>query len=313
MLALAVRRLLSLIPILFIVSVLVFALGQLIPGDPAVALAGDQASAELIESIRQQLGLDRPLWEQYGQWLLNALRGDFGTSLQTSQSVSGEIFRSLPNTLFLAFSSLLAAVLIGGTLGIIAAVRPHGIVDKVVTSLASLFVAIPSFVFALVFVAVFAIGMGVLPATGFRLPSEGLGEAFRFVLLPALALGSGGAGEFAFQVRSAVRASLGAEYTLALQSRQISRGRVVFLHGLRNAAIPLTTVMALIFNHILGATVVVEIIFAIPGMGALAVSAVSNADLPVIQGVVIVFAVLTLLANLISDLLYGVLDPRVRS
>lgn len=313
MLALVVRRLLSLIPILFIVSVLVFALGQLIPGDPAVTLAGEHASAELIESIRQQLGLDRPLWEQYGNWLLNALRGDLGASIQTGRSVSAEIFTALPKTLYLAFASLIAAIIIGGTLGIIAAVRPEGIVDKVITALASLFVAVPSFVFALVFVVVFAIAWGVLPATGFRLPSDGFGESIRFVILPALALGFGSAGEFAFQVRSAVRVSLGSEFTLALQSRQVSRGRVIFVHGLRNAAIPLTTVLALIFNHVLGAAVVVEIIFAIPGIGALAVSAVSNSDLPVIQGVVIVFAVLTLMANLISDILYGVLDPRVRA
>lgn len=313
MLALVSRRLLSVIPILIIVSVLVFSLGQLIPGDPAVTLAGEQASAELIETIRQQLGLDRPLWEQYGQWLANALRGDLGVSIQTSQSVTGEVLSSLPKTLFLVFSSLLVAVVVGGTLGASAAVRPHGAIDRVVTSLAGFFVAVPSFVIALVLVAVFSIGLGLLPATGFRLPSDGMGEAVRFVVLPALALGFGSAGEFAFQVRSAVRASLESEYTLALQSRQVSRLRIIFKHGLRNAAIPLTTVLALIFNHILGAAVVVEIIFAIPGIGALAVSAVTNSDLPMIQGVVIVFAVLTLLANLTCDLLYGVLDPRIRT
>lgn len=313
MVALAARRLLSMIPILIIVSVIVFALGQLIPGDPAVALAGEQASAELIEQIRQQLGLDRPLWEQYGSWLAGAATGDLGNSLQTGRSVTTEVLGSLPKTLFLVFASLIVAVVVGGTLGTIAAVRPHSVADRIVSALASFFVSVPSFVFALVLVAVFSIGLGVLPATGFRLPQDGLGDAIRFVLLPSIALGLGSAGEFAFQVRSAVRASLGSESTLALQSRQISRGSIIFKHGLRNAAIPLTTVLALIFNHILGAAVVVEIIFAIPGIGALAVSAVTNSDLPMIQGVVIVFAVLTLLANLISDLLYGILDPRVRS
>jgi peptide/nickel transport system permease protein len=311
--ALAARRLLSMIPILIIVSVIVFALGQLIPGDPAITLAGEHASAELIARIREQLGLDQPLWKQYVDWLAHAATGDLGTSIQTARPVTTEVLKGLPATLFLAFSSLLIAVILGGALGTVAAVRPKGLADRVVTALASLFVSVPGFVFALILVAIFSIGLGLLPATGFRLPSQGVGDAVRYVVLPAIALSLGSAGEFALQVRSAVRASLGSEYALALQSRQVGRARIVFRHSMRNAAIPLTTVIALLFNHILGAAVVVEIIFAIPGIGALAVSAVTNADLPMIQGVVIVFAVLTLLANLICDLLYGVLDPRVRS
>lgn len=311
MFAMVARRLAMMVPILLIVSVLVFGLGQLIPGDPAISLAGEQATAELVQQIRDRLGLGRPLWEQYAVWLGHAVHGDLGLSIQTSASVSAEVLSRWPNTLFLVLSSLAVTIVLGGSIGTVAAVRPNGSVDIVLTSVASFLVAVPSFVIALLLVAVFAIGLDWLPATGFRLPSEGAEDALRFVLLPAIALGAGSAGEFAFQVRAAVRSSLTAEYTLALQSRQIRDSRIIFKHGLRNAAIPLSTVLALIFTHILGAAVVIEIIFAIPGIGNLAVSGVQNSDLPVIQGVVLVFAVLTLLVNLFCDVLYGLLDPRV--
>ena len=309
---LVVYRLASMVPLLLIVSLIVFGLSQLIPGDPAVALAGEHATPELIAKIRSELGLDQSLPAQYLDWLRAALTGDLGHSIQTTEPVRDAVLNRLPATLYLVAVSMVVSIALGGALGVTAAVRAGRGADRILSACASFLVAVPSFVLGLFLVLVFALYLGWAQATGFLLPDAGLGESLRSVALPALALGAGSAGEFALHVRSAVRTSLDAEHTLALQSRDVPMKQIVFKHGLRNAAIPLTTVLALIFQHLLGASVVIEVMFAIPGMGTLGVDAVQHRDLPMLQGVVIVLAVTVLLANLLSDVLYGLLDPRTR-
>ncbi|MFB6675064.1 ABC transporter permease [Streptomyces sp. NPDC056390] len=309
---LVLPRLAAMIPLLLIVSIIVFGLGQLIPGDPALTLAGENASPELIAHIRVELGLNHPPAIQYLDWVRHVTAGDLGNSLQTDEPVLGAVLSRLPVTLYLVCVSMVVAIVPGGALGIVAAVRTGGTADRLLSAAASVLVAVPSFVIGLFLVLLFAVHLGWADATGFLLPDAGLSASLRSSALPAIALGAGSAGEFALHVRSAVRASLEAEYTLALRSRGISTPRIVLKHALRNAAVPLTTVLALIFQHLLGASVVIEGLFAIPGMGTLGVDAVQHRDLPLLQGVVLVLAVTTLLANLLSDVLYGLLDPRTR-
>lgn len=309
---LVLPRLAAVIPLLLIVSMIVFGLSQLIPGDPAITLAGENATPELVAQIRTDLGLDRPLAVQYLEWAGHALTGDLGNSIQTTESVLGAVTSRLPVTLYLVGVSMVVAIVLGGALGATAAVRAGSTADRLLSACASFLVAVPSFVIGLFLVLIFALNLGWADATGFLLPDQGLPASLRSTALPAIALGAGSAGEFALHVRSAVRASLEAEHTLALRSRDIAMSRIVFKHALRNAAIPLATVLALIFQHLLGASVVIEVLFAIPGMGTLGVDAVQHRDLPMLQGVVLVLAVTVLLANLLSDLLYGLLDPRTR-
>lgn len=309
---LVLPRLAAMIPLLLIVSVIVFGLGQLIPGDPAITLSGENASPELIARIRAELGLNRPPVLQYLDWVAHVVAGDLGMSLQTAEPVLDAVLNRLPVTLYLVGVSMVVAIVLGGALGVVAAVRTGHAAERLLSGVASFLVAVPSFVIGLFLVLVFALQLGWADATGFVLPDAGLSASLRSSALPAIALGTGSAGEFALHVRSAVRASLDAEYTLALRSRGVSTSRIVLKHALRNAAVPLTTVLALIFQHLLGASVVIEALFAIPGMGTLGVDAVQHRDLPLLQGVVLVLAVTVLLANLLSDVLYGLLDPRTR-
>ncbi|MBB3009876.1 ABC transporter permease [Cupriavidus alkaliphilus] len=306
------RRLMAMAPMLFVLSLLVFGLSRLIPGDPAVVIAGESATPQLVEQIRRDLGLDLPAWQQYAAWLRRVVQGDLGHSLFDGQSVALSVAQRLPVTLLLVGAAMLVSCGVGLAGGILAGAFAGRLPDRIISTAAAVMISVPGFVLGLFLVLVFSIGLKWFPATGFRPPAESFAGFVHALVLPMLALGSAGAGELVIHTRSAVIAALDAQHTAALRSRGLPERTIVLKHALRNAAIPLSTVIGLIFQHLLGASVVVEILFAVPGIGSLAVAAVQNRDIPVVQGVVLALAVLVLLTNLFIDVLYSFLDPRTR-
>jgi len=312
MLRLVVRRLFTTVPLLIVVSLGVFVLLQFVPGDPAYTIAGETASLEQVERIREELGLNEPLVGRYLSWLGDAVQGDLGTSLFSSQSVAEAVLARLPATLSLTFVSLLIALVLGVTAGDIAAVRPGGFIDRGVTTIASIGLSVPSFWLGLLLVTVFARWVHWLPPTGYVPFTESPVDWLRSLLLPGLALGLSASAAIARQTRSALVEVLQRDYITAALARGMSFRRVVLKHGQKNAAIPLLTVVGLQAVALLGGSVVVEQVFAIQGIGTLAITSVSRRDLSMIQGIVVLSAVVVVLVNLVIDLLYGYVNPKAR-
>jgi peptide/nickel transport system permease protein len=307
------RRLLSLIPVLLMVSLGVFSLVLLVPGNAAQTLAGgEQATEERIREVEAELGLDDPVIEQYGRWLRGAVVLDFGDSLLNRQSVSGEIGSRFPVTLSIAVAAMTVALLIGVPLGILAGTRPGSGVDKAGVLAASLGVAIPNFWMAIILVSFLAIDHNWLPALGFTRITEDPGEFLRSVTIPAIALGTSAAAALARQLRAGMVDVLGSDYVRTSWALGSGTRTVVGKHGVRNAAIPAVTVMGLQLTVLLGGTVIIERIFSIRGLGTYMYDGVLSYDLPVIQGCVVVFVLVHLLVNLLVDISYGLLNPRVR-
>ncbi|HEY7550559.1 MAG TPA: ABC transporter permease [Hyphomicrobiaceae bacterium] len=305
------RRLWQLLPIAVFATFVVFSLLQLVPGDPAVTLAGDYASKERIEEIRTLYGLDQPLLVQYGVWLWHAVRGDLGTSLLSSAPVFDLIGQRMPNTILIALYALLIAASVGISLGVLAATRVGSRVDTFVTSIASLGVALPSFWLAILLVATFSLGMHIFPATGAQPLTVNPGEAIRHATLPAVALAVGVIAELTRQVRSALIEVLGSQYVRTLRAKGLGPMAILWKHGLRNISVTLLTLIGLQVNRLFSGAVVIEAVFAIPGAGNLVAYSAINKDFPVVQGVVLVFVVIVLLVNLTVDVLSALLDPRV--
>lgn len=305
------RRLLQAIPVLLLATFFVYGLLKLVPGDIAVALAGDNATEERIAEIRQIYGLDRPFLVQYGAWLWNAVQGDLGRSLMSGEAVVTSIARSLPNTLLIVVMALGFAMLIGIPLGIVAASRPNSRLDGAIMSVASLGVAIPNFWLGMILVSVFSLNLYWFPATGSVPFGQDPLDAIWHALLPALALASGGISEVARQLRSSLVEVLSSQAVRTLRAKGLPRWQILWKHGLKNVGINLITVITLLANRLLAATVVVEAVFAIPGLGSLIVNAALSRDFPVIQGVVVVMVLIVIAVNLAADVLYGFLDPRV--
>lgn len=308
---LAVRRLLQALPVLVFATFVVFGLLKLVPGDIAVALAGDNASDARITEIRHLYGLDRPFLVQYGHWIGHALQGDLSKSLMSGEAVSTSIARCLPNTALIVAMALLFALVVGIPLGILAAAKRGGPIDAVVMTIASMGVAIPNFWLAMIGIAFFALELNWLPATGSVPLSEDPWGALQHALLPALAIAAGGVAEVARQLRSSLVDILSSPHVRTLHAKGLSPANILWKHGLKNVGINLLTVVTLLANRMLGATVVVEAVFAINGLGNLIVHGALARDFPVVQGVVFVMVLIVIGINLLADMLYGVLDPRV--
>lgn len=307
-----INRLLLSLPLLIVVSIFIFVIARIMPGDPVLAIVGDNATPELVSRIRGELGLDQPLLFQYLAWLRAAVIGDLGKSLYNGENVLEAIATRLPVTLYVVFVALSIAVVLGIVIGTLSALLDNRWVGRFIASSAVLTLSVPNFVICLVLILAFSLKLGWLPATGFRYPSDGVWASLQTIALPAITLGLAGGAELVLHTRSAVRASLEAEYTAALRSRQIPLPRILFRHCLRNAGIPLITIVALVFQHLLGAVVVIEVLCAIPGIGSLSVAAVQTRDVTMLQGIVVCLAVVVLAVNLITDVLYIVIDPRTR-
>lgn len=305
------RRLLQAIPVILLATFIVFGLLKLVPGDIAVTLAGDNATDARIAEIRSMYGLDQPFLVQYGGWLMNAVQGDLSKSLLSGEAVLTSIARCLPNTMLIVVLALMLAMAIGIPLGILAASRPGGWIDGFVMSVASLGVAIPNFWLAMLLVAWLSLSMGWLPATGSVPFTENPWESLRHAILPAVALASGGIAEVARQLRSSLVEVLSSQQVRTLHAKGVGPASILWKHGLKNVSVNLLTVISLLANRILAATVVVEAVFAIPGMGGLIVHAAIQRDFPVVQGVVFVMVLIVVSINLLTDVLYSVLDPRI--
>ncbi len=300
-------------PVIVLSTFIVFGLLKLVPGDVAVTLAGDNASDQRIAEIREIYGLNQPFLLQYGTWLFKALHGDLSNSLVSNEAVLSSIARCLPHTLLIVGLALLMALMIGIPLGIAAAMKPGGWVDGTVMAIASLGVAVPNFWLGMLLVAFFSLQLNWLPATGAVSLAQDPGAALSHAILPALALASGGIAEVARQLRSSLVEILSSQQVRTLHAKGLPPSSILWRHGLKNVSVNLLTVISLLANRMLAATVVVEAVFAIPGMGGLIVNAAMHRDFPVVQGVVFAMVLIVVSLNLLTDILYSVLDPRISS
>jgi peptide/nickel transport system permease protein len=308
------RRLLYFIPVIFLVTVVVFSITMLLPGDPAMAFLGEANMRDKVayEAMRQELGLDRPLPVQYVRWLGKALQGDLGRSVRTHEAVTAALAARLPVTLELAAVSLGIALLIAIPVGILSATRPNSTLDTVATVMAVSGVALPEFFVGILLIYVFAVGLQLLPPSGFVPLSAGLWPNLKSILLPALSLGLALNAVTMRQVRASLIEVMGEDYITVARAKGLSEGTVIRIHALKNAMIPVITVIGLQVGRLFGGTVVVETIFAFPGMGRLAADSIFFRDFPALQGVVLVMALAVLVCNLLTDALYAYVDPRIR-
>jgi peptide/nickel transport system permease protein len=306
------RRLAVLVPTLLVVSVLIFSLQQLLPGDPAIALAGEEHDPAVVAAIRARYHLDRPLVVQYGIWLGNVLRGNFGESLRNRIPVAELVASKLPVTVELALCSMLIALLIGLPAGIVSAARKGTPIDVAANLVALSGLSVPHFWLGIMLILLFAVRLGWLPASGYVPPWENLPRNLLTILLPSFVLGTGVAGVMMRHTRSAMLQTLNADYVRTARAKGVSERLVVLKHALRNALIPVITLGAIEFGRLLSGAVLTEQIFAIPGFGKLLVDGVLNRDYAVVQAVVLVSASLYLVLNLLADILYFLVNPRLR-
>ena len=306
------RRIIGTIPILILVGLITFLLIHLTPGDPAAVVAGENASQEAIEAARHRLGLDQPFLVQFWHWLVGVSTGNLGTSFTSGRPVTALIFDRLPITLSLAAGATLVGLGLSIPLGVFAAIQRGSWLDRATIFTTSLGIAAPEFFIGLLLVLVVALQFGWLPATGYIPFADDPGEWLARLTLPSITLGVGVAAELARQVRGAMIDVLSRDYIQTARAKGLSTLSIIVKHGLKNAAIPVVTVLGLQIRRLLGGAVIVEQIFAMNGVGSLAVRAVFLRDLPVLLGVALVTAVVVLLVNLLVDLSYGYFDPKVR-
>jgi peptide/nickel transport system permease protein len=306
------RRVAVLVPTLFFVSVLIFSLQQLLPGDAALALAGEERDEAAVAAIRARYHLDRPAPVQYAIWMGKVLRGDLGESLRNRLPVTELLASKLPVTLELAFFSMLIALAIGIPAGVLSAARPGSLADLAANFVALSGLSVPHFWLGIMLILLFAVRLGWLPASGWVPPWESLGRNLTTILLPSIVLGTGVAGVMMRHTRGAMLQTLSADYVRTARAKSVPERWVILKHALRNALIPVITLGAIEFGRLLSGAVLTEQIFAIPGFGKLLVDGVLNRDYAVVQGVVLVSAGLYVLLNLLADVLYFIANPRLR-
>ena len=311
MLKLILRRLVDLIPTLLVVATTVFIITRMIPGDPAAVLLGPQASPDEIAKMRESLGLNQPMYLQYIDFLGSLLQGDLGTSLGYHQPVLSLILERFPNTLLLSVCALAIALLIGIPAGIISATKQYSAWDYTVMILSLVGVSMPIFWLGVMLVLYFSVHLGWLPATGMGSLSEGFGSVITHLVLPSIALSTIPMATFARITRSSMLEVIRQDYIKTARAKGLREFFVVWKHALKNAMTPLLTVMGMQISSMLGGAVLTETIFSWPGMGRLVVDAIENRDFVVVQGTVLFIAVIFVLINLLVDILYTVVNPRV--
>ncbi len=307
-----VRRLLLMLPVALIVSFLTFMTIHLVPGDPARVLLGESATPQTVAALRAQLGLDKPLPVQFGLWLWQALHGDLGQSIQLQQPVSQAILQRLPVTLELGFCSLFFSLLLALPLGVYSALHQDTWIDWLVNIVSLLGTAIPSFVAGLVLIFFFAVSLRIFPPGGYvSFADDPLGNV-RDLILPVIALGAGSVAVNMRQIRASMIEAMSQDYVRTARAKGVRERRISYVHAFRNAIIPLLTIVGLQAGAILAGTFVVETIFLWPGVGQLAVTSILAKDYPLVQGIVLLSALAYMVANLLVDIGYAVLDPRIR-
>ncbi|MEG3128967.1 ABC transporter permease [Pantoea cypripedii] len=312
MLELIVKRLLLAIPTLLLVSIMVFALQKLLPGDPVLAMAGEERDPAVIAQLRAEYHLDDPIPTQYFAWIGSALKGDLGMSLRTKEPVTALIASKLPVTLELSLLAMLIALLIGISMGIIAAVRKDSWVDHTTNFVALSGISVPHFWLGILLILLFSVHLQWLPASGFVPVSEDMAQNLKTLLLPALVLGTGLAATLMRHTRASMIAVLKADYIRTARAKGLLAPKVVLKHAFRNALMPIVTLTTLLFGELLGGAVLTEQVFTLPGFGKMIVDAVFNRDYAVVQGVVLVVAIGFLLLNLLADVLYLLINPKMR-
>ena len=313
MLAVIAKRLLQIVPTLFFVSVLIFCLQQLLPGDPALVMAGEEKDPEVIEQIRRQYRLDRPIPIQYFYWIKGVVTGDLGESMRLRVPVLDLIAQKLPVTLQLATMAMAIALLIGVSAGVVSAVKKDSWLDYVANVLALSGISTPNFWLGIMLILLFAVHLGWLPASGYVSPFEDWRQSLATTIMPAFVLGNSIAGVIMRHTRGAMLQALQSDYVRTARAKGLSGRAVVLKHAMRNALTPVITLGALEFGTLLSGAVLTEQIFTIPGFGKLVVDAVFNRDYAVVQGVVLVTATLYILRNLLADLGYILINPRLRA
>ncbi len=299
------KRLLMMIPVLLGISIFVFWLLSLSPSSPEMIILGPRAKPEDLAALREQLGLNAPFFERYVTYLFNVLQGDFGTSYRTGLPVLEEIVQRLPTTLIIAFGGIVMTVVLAIPIGILSAVKQYSLTDNVTLAVALLFSSMPSFWLGTMMILLFALKLGWLPATG--------GGSFAGYLMPWFALAASGAATLVRITRSNMLEVIRADYIKMARAKGASERRVIIGHALRNACLPIVTIVGMRFATLLGGTMIVESVFALPGLGTLAVDSVNMMDIPMVMGEVLFISVIIGVANLLVDVLYVYIDPRLKS
>lgn len=297
------KRLVQIIPVIIGVSLVVFLIMQMVPGDPAAVLAGEGASKETIEQYREDLGLNQPVVVQYFSYITNVFQGDLGHSLKNNQPVLDEILLRLPITMELAFYSILVTIVLGMLAGIISAVKPYSLTDIGVTVISLLGISLPSFWMGLLFMYLFSVKLQWLPVAGW--------DSVAHMILPAFTLGIGGAAIVARMTRSSMMDVVGQDYIRTARAKGLRESVIISKHALRNALIPVITVVGLQFGSLLGGTVLIESVFAINGLGRMIVDSIRTRDIPMVQGGVLVASLVFVFVNLLVDVLYRVFNKRI--
>jgi peptide/nickel transport system permease protein len=305
------RRILFTIPAMVAMSFLVFFIIRLVPGDPALVILGMRATPETLETLRNQLHLNDPIWTQYGNWFWNALHGDLGVDYRTHEPIREMIFTRLPVTLEMAVLGMLFAALIGVPLGVIAAVR-RGPADVASTALGLFGISIPEFWLGVMLILLFPLKLGWLPSSGYVPLRESVWGNISHMILPAVTLGLGFAAVLTRTTRAAVAETLNRPYVQTARAKGLHERSIVIGHVVRNSALPVLTVMGMQFGYALGGAVIIEQVFALPGVGRLTLNAVLERNYPVVQGAVLVATLLFMLTNIVTDSLFAAIDPRIR-
>jgi len=309
---LVLHRLATGLVLLLVVSAVTFVLTALVPGDPARAILGLNAPQEAYEALRIKLGLDHPIWVQYANYMSGVFQGSLGTSLTSNEPVTKVLGQRVPVTLSLVVLTTIFCAVLGLLLGTLSAIR-GGVLGRIVDVLSLAGLALPSFWVALVLVAVLAVQLRAFPATGYISLTDSPGLWLWSLTLPVVALGLSGVSTVAKQTRDAMLEVLDRDYIRTLRANGLSQRSIIWRHALRNASIPVTTVLGLVFVSLLSGAVFAEAVFVLPGLGLLAVSATHRHDVPIIEGIALYFTVMVVIANLAIDLLYGLLNPKVRT
>lgn len=297
------KRLVQIVPVIFGVTLVVFLIMQMVPGDSAIVLAGEGASQETIEELRENLGLNLPLHIQYWEYIKGVVQGDLGHSIKNGNQVLDEIIVRLPITIELAVYSILITIVLGLGAGIISAIRPYSWMDFGVTIIALLGISLPSFFLGILLMYLFSINLGWLPVAGWDSPMH--------IILPAITLGAGGAAIVARMTRSSMLEVINQDFIRTAKAKGLKGYMIIFKHALRNALIPVITVVGLQFGSLLGGTVLIESVFAVNGLGRMIVDAIRTRDLPMVQGGVLVASMIFVFVNLFVDILYKVFNKRI--
>lgn len=307
------KRIVQSIIVLFIVTLIVFLLMQLVPGDPIVNFLGANATEEQIAHYTELFGYDQPVLVQYGKWIIGLFRGEMGRSVALQKEISEVIFERLGVTLSIVIPAFILAVVLGVVLGIVAAKKRGSKIDTVISFFANIGMSMPMFWFGMLLIMLFALRLGVLPTSGLADWSDGAGVYISHLILPVIVLAMGPLAQFTRQTRSSMLEVIRQDYVTTARAKGVTKRDLTFKHQLRNALIPIITVMGVQLGGMIGGTVLVESIFVIPGLGNLMITAIKGRDFMVVENGVLIIAIAVAICNLVVDILYGIIDPRIRN